>query len=168
MLIGELMNNDKLMEQFESSFEQMKQELGFKTTLKELDEIFFLKDYISRVQFVSLTLSRDICGRISETFSMWLSQFHEWVMPNPASMIRNSEGSIFTDEEKNEMMNLMKKIRVLSSKNGIVGLTKNKKSEAEYIDEAVKLWDELKPLMLKYNKKVHNYWVESLNKPNNK
>ena len=153
----------ELMKEFEEEFEKTRKELGFKPTLAELDNIFFLKDFISKEGFVSNKLSRQICGRMVDLFGTWYNYLHTIVMPNPASMLNMTESQAFSDEEKQEIMALMAKCMSQVSKNTLNGLTKDKKEEAEFIDSSVELWKkELNPKLREMIKKVKSSWGNKL------
>lgn len=155
--------NNKLLQQFEIEFKSMQKSLGFKSDLEQLDEVFYLNDFILQVGFISPKLSRMICGRIRDTFDSWIDQLHAWLIPNPSSMIGISESQTFNDKEKEEITNIMKRFMAFTSENILVGLTKDKKKEAAYIDNALLLWNENKSTLITYAKKVNNYWNSQVN-----
>ena len=156
------MEQDELLNKFESSFAEMKKELGFKASLEELDEVFYFRDLILQAKFVSGKLSRMLCGRIRDSFDIWIRQMHEWLMPNPSSMIGVSESQAFSDEEKEKINMMMRKFMTLTSENIVIGLKKDKKREAEYIDEALGLWNDNKSSLISYTEKVNKHWKEQL------
>ncbi|MBT5023248.1 hypothetical protein HOK51_09025 [Candidatus Woesearchaeota archaeon] len=157
------MVNKELMEDFETEFEKIKQELGFKATLKELESVFFLRDFIHATKFVSSSLSRQVCGRICETFKGWSGYLHGIVMPVPHSMYSVTENNMFDDDNKKEIMLIMKKIMEFTSRSALIGLTKDKKAEAEFIDETFKFWnDELNVLLEKTMSKVNQGWKKQI------
>jgi len=157
------MENKSLLQNLESSFNEMKKELGFKSNFKNLDEVFYFRDFILQVGFVSPKLSRMLCGRIRDTFNLWISQMHAWLIPNPSSMIGISESQAFTDKEKEEITEIMKKFMAFTSGNVLIGLTKDTKKEAEYFDNALDLWHQNKNTLISYAKKVNDYWNSQLN-----
>ena len=157
------MVQNTLIQEFEESFNALKKELGFKSSLEELDEIFYFRDFILQAGFVSLKLSRMLCGRIRDTFNLWISQLHAWLVPNPSSMIGISESQTFDDKEREEMTDIMKKFMAFTSENVLIGLTKDKKKEAEYIDRSIALWNDNKNNLISYAKKVNDYWISQLN-----
>jgi hypothetical protein len=157
------MKDKNLLQKLESSFNELKKELGFKSSLEELDEIFYFKDFILQAEFVSPKLSRMLCGRIRDTFNLWISQMHAWLVPNPSSMIGISESQAFDDKEKEEITEIMKKFMDFTSENVLIGLTKDKKKEAEYIDKSVVLWNDNEDALISYAKKVNNYWKNQIN-----
>ncbi|MBN2368485.1 hypothetical protein JXC34_05695 [Candidatus Woesearchaeota archaeon] len=140
----------------------MKKDLGFNSTLEELDEVFYFTDYILQVKFISPKLSRMLCGRIRDTFNLWITQLHAWLVPNPYSMIGLSESQAFNDKEKEEITKIMAKFMAFTSQNILIGLTKDKMKEAEYFDNAMTLWNDSKPIFIKYSKKVNEYWKSRL------
>lgn len=157
------MKNDELLKEFEESFNSMKKEMGFKSKLEELEEVFFLKDFILQAGFVSPKLSRMICGRIRDTFGLWIQKMHSWLMPNPSSMPGMTESKSFSDKDKEDINNLMNEFSAFISENIVIGLEKDKKKEAEYIDRAMGLWNKRKDKLLHYTKKANEHWNEQLN-----
>ena len=119
----------------------MQKELKFKTNFEKIDEIFFIKDMVLKEGFVSERLSRRICHRIVETFMDWNGYLHSLVMPNPQNMLNLMESKLFNQEEKKDIMELMKKIMEISSRNSVIALKKDKHGEAKFIDDAVSFWN---------------------------
>ena len=143
--------------EFNKRFEDLKKELGFKASLKEIDEIFNVKDYILKEDYIPNNLSRSICRRISDLFVNWSNYLHNLVIPNPNYMLSITESEFFTDIEKEEFIKIMSELMEISSRNSLIGLTKDKKEEGEFIDFSVDYWNKklntkLKDLMLKVNK----------------
>jgi hypothetical protein len=157
------MLSEDLLKGINQEFNLMKKELNFKATLDELDDIFFIEDYILRVGFISKSLSRIICGAIADTFNLWVGQLHSWIMPNTSSIIGISESDIFDEKEKKDMQHIMKVFRAFISENVVIGLTKDKEREGKYIDNALLLWNENKSTLITYAKKVNDYWNRQRN-----
>ena len=141
-------------------FEQAKQELGFKSSFEEIDEIFFIKNAVLDVDFVADRFSRQLCSRIVETYMNWNNYLHSLVMPNPQSMINMHESKMFSEAEmRKKIMDLITKAMALVSTNTKIGLTRDKKDEAGFIDEAVRFWNEdFKPEIVKIIEKVNSDW----------
>lgn len=156
-------DKEEILKDLESSFDEMKKELGFKSSFEELNEVFYFKDFILQAGFVSPKLSRMLCGRIRDTFNLWISQMHAWLVPNPSSMIGISESQAFSDKEKDEITEIMKKFMAFTSGNVLIGLTGNKKKEAEYFDNALNLWNGNKETLISYARKVNEYWNNQIN-----
>jgi hypothetical protein len=159
-IIGHMAKSD-LIKEFEEGFDAVKKGLGFKASLNELDSVFFLRDFISKEGFVSTALSRQVCARINETLVGWYNYMHSIIMPNPGSMLNMTESQAFSDEEKQELMLTMNKIMAVASSNTLNGLTKDKKEEARFIDNALSIWNKtVKPKGIEILKKVNANWKE--------
>jgi len=155
------MDKQKLLKQLEEKFAEIKKELGFKATLEDIDKVFFIKDYILEKGYVSDKLSRQICRRICETYYSWIEHLHSILLSAPGNLLAMTESKYFNEEEKKEISNLIKKTMALISKNSVIGLTKNKKEETLFIDEAVSFWNKkFKPKLVKIMKKVNEKWKE--------
>ena len=155
------MDNSQMLKELESEFQKMKKELGFKATLDELDSAFFIKDAILGEGFVSNYLSRQICSRIANTYMNWNNYLHGLVFTNPGNMMLMTESRMFNDAEKKRISALISETMGLVSKNTLVGITKDKKEEAEFIDNAWEFWNktfrrEIENVM----KKVHDGWMK--------
>ena len=139
----------------------MKKELKFESSLKDLDKIFFIRDLILKEGYVSEKLSRVICRRISNTYNSWNTYLHSILVPNPSSLLNISESQIFDEKEKEEISQLMDQIMALVSRNNLIGITKDKKQEAKFIDDSAKFWNQTcNPELIRLMKKINNYWVE--------
>lgn len=74
--------NKELLNELEEKFKEIKRELGFKSTLNDLDRIFFIRDFILEKGYVSHKFSRQLCFRICETYASWLKHLHNIILPN--------------------------------------------------------------------------------------
>ena len=153
-------DKEELMKELKEKFETCQEETGFKSSFDELNGIFFIKDSVLDSGFVSDRFSRQLSSRIVETYMNWANYLHGLVMPNPQSMINMHEGKMFSDGEvRKGIMSLITKTMALVSTNTKVGLTKNKKDEADFIDEAVRFWrEDFNPEILKIIEKVNSDW----------
>ena len=156
---------DDVVPQLEEAFAKLKKELKLKTTLDQLDEIFFIRDFVRRERFVSNSLSRQLCGRIVDTYNAWLGYLHGLVMPNTGNIINMTEHQTLDDAEKTKLMTLMTELMVFNNTNVLIGLTKDKKQEAEFIDSAVTLWKEtFLPTTVPILKELNAMWTRRANK----
>jgi len=141
-----------------AAFNTTKKELGFTPTYEEMDAIFFISDAVEHHGYISTQFSRTIAGRIVETYNSWIGALHEWVMPNPGSMISMEQSNTFIEEDKEEIITLMKKLLAFTGKNPIIGITKDKEGERDFINESVTLWNESVPVWEKHAKKLQQHW----------
>ncbi|MCX6710549.1 MAG: hypothetical protein NTZ02_00485 [Candidatus Woesearchaeota archaeon] len=156
-------NNEELLIELDKKFNEWKKAAGLNCSLEQLDNIFFIRDYILASGFVSPKISRMICSRIRDTFNSWIQQIHSWLMPSPYSIISTSENQIFDDKEKEELNNLLSEFMAFTSQNTVIGLTKDAKEEKDFVNNSIKLWKEHLPRLIYYTKKVQKYWSSSSN-----
>jgi len=157
------MDKKKLMDELNLEFDKMKTELKIKPTLNEMDEIFYIKDFILQSGYVSDSLSRMICRRIVDTFGSWSNYLHGLIVPMPQNLINVTESGMFSETEKDEIIKLINRILAHISGNSLIGITKDKKSEGKFIDDSISLWnDYVKPELGKIMEKVNSGWVEKI------
>ncbi len=153
------MENEELLKELENRFKKIKSEMGIKSSLEELDNAFFIKDFILKEGFISERLSRQINYKIVDTYMGWNEYFHSLIMPNPQNMLNISESKIFSKEEKKEIVEMMKKIMQISSKNNLILITKDKKGEGKFLDEGLEFWEsEFKEKIARIMKKINKEW----------
>lgn len=154
-----MIDKEKLLKELRHEFEKAKEEINFAPTFEELDNEFFLKLTICSAGFVSPDFSRQLCGRISETFNNWFNYFHDILMPNPSNMFMSTESKIFNKEDRQKIWNLITRGRELTSLYALSGLNKNKESEKKFIDESYDFWINIfKPQLIEIMQKVNSAW----------
>jgi len=153
------MEKKELMKELEEKFDLMRKELGFKSNLEELDEVFFIKDAILSAGFVSDKLSRQICGRIIENFQGWAIHLHTLILPDPMNLIISNESKMLSEGERKDMLKLVGELAGFANQSTLIGLTKDKKREAEFIDGSLAFWNkEFKPVMIRLIEKIEKAW----------
>ena len=152
------MGTRKVIEELENRYAEMQKEIGVKTSLDELDEVFFIRDMVQQNRFVSTSLSRMVCARIRDTFTQWIGQLHSWLVPNPQNLLSVGENGLFDEEEKNDIMQLINTYMAFITENVVIGLSKDKEKEREFIDNALVLWNANKDKLIHYTTKVHEHW----------
>jgi len=153
------METEKLIKELEEKFNKAKKELKFNASLTALDKSFFIKDAILKDGFVSERVSRQICFRVVEVFAGWNEYLHSLIMPNPQNMLNMGESKIFSQEEKKEITELMKKIMEISSRNSLIALKQD--GEGNLIDDAFNLWEnEFKIKLIGIMSKINKEWAK--------
>jgi hypothetical protein len=145
--------------EFELRFKEFKKDLGFKSSLNKIDEIFLLRDSFSEEGHIGLDMYRAVSRKIVDVYTHWANQLHGLIIPNPSSMISVTQNSMFSESDRDEMIIVLNKMLALTSRNSVIILERNKKEEAKFIDDSVKYWNkELGPLMKKVSKKIQRSW----------
>ena len=154
----------ELLSQFDKDFADLKKELKFTSSLEELDSVFFFRDSVLKEGYVSTNLSKLICSRIVNIYMSWTNYLHSLVMPNPSYMISMTEHQMFTDEERQEIINLINKTLALVSQNSILNLGNDKKAESKFVDDSLKFWNKtFQSKMIELMKKINQNWNERAN-----
>jgi hypothetical protein len=149
----------ELIAQLEAEFEKLRVSLKLKHSFADYDRIFFLKDYVLAQKFISESFSRAICYRIVDTYNSWMGYLHGLIVPNPASMFNMEESQVFNDQDKEKIYLLMAKAASLTSKNGLIGVSRDKKLEAEFLNDVVDFWElEFRPAVMDIMKRVNEHW----------
>ena len=140
----------------EEAYNKIKKERKLQTNFEELDNFFNITDVIKQEGFIPKYFERFINKRIMDLFNSWTSYLHGLVLPNPNSMINMTEHQMFSDEERNNIMNLLNKIMVISSENSLNNISEKK---TNFIDNATEFWKKnYMPELKKILKKVNSEW----------
>jgi len=150
-------------EEIKKEFEKLKKDLGFKTELDELDEIFYIRNLIREHGIISTSFSRQICRRISDYLASWNEFLHRILMPNQGSIVSIQESRIFSEEEKEEIQEVFAKVMELISRNSLLSTINDKDKESAWIDETYKYVKEfLIPKLATYFEKINKMWAEDI------
>ncbi len=153
------MEQTELLTNLDKKFTRLKKDFGLKVNLDEMDKSFFVRDFVLKEGYVSESFSRQFCRIIAETLMNWNEYLHSLIMPNPQNLLNMGESKIFDKNEKEEIMELMKKIMELGSRNSLIMLGESKQEEAKFMDDAITFWkDEFRPKIIKIVKKINKEW----------
>jgi len=153
-------NKQELLNDLDEQFKTLKKELRLKYSLEDFDSIFFIRDLISSQGFVSENLSRVICRRIAENYGYWANDLCGLIIPNPNSLISMSESQAFDKKDREEITLIVNKAMVFVSANPLIGLTKDKKAEAKFMNDAVSMWHEFfRAKLVEISIKANRYWI---------
>ncbi len=159
------MKKEEVLKELEKKFKEMKEELSLKIELEELNRVFFIKDFILNEGFVSENLSRQICSRITHTYSLWVNYLNGILMPNQGYMPLQIESKLFSSKEERERIwELIRKAMEITSRNSLIGLTKDKKEEGKFIEDAFHTWNEMREELERMMEKVNKQWKEESEK----
>jgi len=150
---------EALLKEIKTAFEAAKSELGFKSSFDEINDIFYINDSILNSGFVSEKFSRQICGRIVDTYMSWLNYLQGLIFPNAGSIVSLSESKLIDEKDKKEISKMISEIMSIITTNSVVVITKDKNLEANFIDEAVSYWKKsFRPRVTGIIHKVNEGW----------
>ena len=151
-----------LLEDLKRKFDALKEELKFKASYEEVNNLCFIEDYVLGARFVSEKFSRQLINRLVESIYAWVGIMHSWLMPSPQDMIFMSEANKLDEEDKKEVTEMISKIMYLVRKNKRIGFEKNRIDEGKFIDELVDFdKNYFSKFMVKFHKKFEAAWKES-------
>lgn len=146
----------RLLEELKKSFAAWRAKAKFHASFEELDEVFFLQDYILGAGFVSPRVNRMVCARMRDTVNSWIQKIHSWLVPSPYSLIDTSEHQLFSEEEQEELKRILHDFMAVVTLSVEVGLTKEK--EAAYVDTTLATWRKHRPQLARFVTRVRAFW----------
>lgn len=160
----------ELIKDFQKEFEKAKKEYEFKPSLQQLDEIFYISDFINKEGYVSTAPLKQVCRRIVDVYGVWVQYLHSLLVPNPGNMINVAESQMYSDSEREKMNKLIDRMMIISTNYNLFVVEPSKKLGKEFVDEAYSFWEnELKSELTKLMEKSKTNWTDKLNsKPEKK
>lgn len=147
-----------LLRELDDKFAQLRKEQNLKTTLDEVDALFFIKDTALGAGYVSTHLAKSICNRIVDTYMSWINYLHNLIMPS-SSMIFMNESKMLSESDKKDALKLISETMALVSENTVIGIKRQKQQETAFIDESVRFWNTtFKPRVSAIAEKIHSGW----------
>lgn len=155
-----MINKKDLLKELEEKFEDMKKDLNMSINLEDLDIVFSIKNGILAEGFVSDNLSRQICSKISETFYNWIGYLNNLILPNPGSMVSQTESKLFNSKEDKEMIwSLTEEAMKYVSKNSLDVIKKDKLLQKDLMEGALMFWkNEFSIKAGLIMERIHNSW----------
>ena len=136
-------------------------EFAKKNTLpefKELDKEFFLSFPMSNIKDFPDNFHIYISNKISDYLNGWINFCHVLINGNPQSMILMKEAEFFDDTKKKEIIEVMRRLTILSRMQHIVNFKNDKKESAEFIKYVWSEWKKIKPKLLEYAQTSLDKW----------
>jgi hypothetical protein len=162
------MDKKEILKELREKFDEIKKNLKFKATFQEINEMSYIEDMALRDGYVSNQFSRQMINRMVETFVSWIPELNVLIFPAPYDLIRLNESKILTQQEKNEITEIISRIFYIYRKHKRIAF-EDLKGEGEFVDELVN-FDKayFNPFMLKYHKKLEKFWRENSSKNTDK
>ena len=130
---------------------------------KDLNSEFELSD-ISEGEFLLRSIRRRLCEKIDE-FSNIIEGF---IFPQSASLANFYEVKFLSDDEREKLSNLFKRLMVLNRRNLMFDLEPNEKEEAEFITATYGEWLTIKKELLGLVSIMEKSWTEEDKIPTDK
>ncbi|MBI4159070.1 hypothetical protein HY500_02310 [Candidatus Woesearchaeota archaeon] len=139
----------------EEEFKKLKYNLP---DFRKLDEEF----EISNIQGLEdkRFLSRFIRRKVNEKVIFFCRIIESILYPQSPNYISMVESRIFTEEEKQEISELYKRLMHYEKESLILDIESDDKASARYINEVFNSWPEIKKEMVVITKKMQKAWNE--------
>lgn len=128
---------------------------------KEINQVF----EISTLENADFLL-RNIIGKILEKINYYTKFLEEFLQPDAASLSGMHEIRFFTDDEKQKIYVLYKKLMMLGRKSAVIDIIQNQEKEAEFINLSINEWMNIKDELLIFIKKIEECWGKEKNLEN--
>ncbi len=124
---------------------------------KRLDDEFELSNIqIENKKF----LLRFIRRKINEKIIFFCRIIESILYPTQPNIITVVESKVFTDEEKQEISNIYKKLMHYEKESINLDVDEDEDLTAKYINDVIRIWPEIKKEIHKMTKKMQNAWSE--------
>lgn len=155
-------DKEKILQELEIKFEELKKKLNLKINFEEFDSIFSISDGVLFDGFVGKKFSRQICSKISERFVNWANYLNSLILPNSGSLPNQTEAKLFSSEEdKRKIWGIIKNLMKFNSMNSLIAIKKDTSLEKDFIDGSCKFWvDEFVPFIEDILERIYNAWKE--------
>ena len=146
--------------------EELKQKLTgvckkHKLPFEELNNEFEILDSFYAKKIADHFL-RNIRRRIVEVFYNYINYLHNFIAPNPQSVILMQEAEFFEDADKDKIDSIMKKIMLINRISITLELESDSEKDAEFIMKNLEEWKSLKPKILDVTNKLIDSWKKNL------
>ena len=138
--------------EIEKQYNELRKKLRL-PDFKELDNGFEISD-LEETNF----LLRAVVRRIAEKLDFYTTMLEEVLQPDTSNLYAMHETSYLDEDEKKKMYNLYGKLMNLNRRSIEVSLGHNQINEAEFINEVLSEWKNLRVELLKYVRKMKDSW----------
>jgi len=153
------MKGQELNKALKEKYSDLQKELEIVVTFNQLDEAFLVSDAIQKEGFVSERFDRQLSYIVVDYLLNWNNYLHSIIMPNTQNMLNMSESKIFDADEKNKIMEYMKKIMEFATRNGIIGLKDDRKQVKKFLEDVFNFWNEtFKASLIQLLEKTNMEW----------
>jgi hypothetical protein len=105
---------------------------------------------------------RNIRRRMVDAFYSFINYLHNFLAPNPQSLIFMQEAEFFSDAEKDEIDLIIKKIMLINRISVKLELEAKPEKDAEFIRKYLEEWKSLKPRIIRITNNLIKNWEKNL------
>lgn len=138
--------------EIEKQYNELRKKLKL-PEFREIDNEFEISD-LEETSF----LLRAILRRVAEKLDFYATMLEEVLQPDASNMYAMHETRAFDEDEKNKMYDLYSRLMNYNRQTIGLSLAHNEKEDADFINNFLNEWKELKKELLKYVKKMKDSW----------
>ena len=138
--------------EIEKQYNELKKKLKL-PEFKELDFEFEISD-LEETNFLLKATIR----RMAEKLDFYSTMLEEVLQPDTSNLYAMHETKFFDEEEKKQMYELYTKLMNLNRQSIEVSLEHNEKDEADFINNLLNEWKDLKQELLRFVRKMRASW----------
>ncbi len=135
-----------------TAYEKLKKKYklpSFDTVNKELE--------ISEIESEDFLLGK-IRGKIAERVETTAEPISSLLQPSPDSLVDMHECRFFTDKDKKKLVEIYKNLMILNRLSFEAEMSREDKTDADFINDFFKQWPELKKDVLYFIRKMKTCW----------
>ncbi|HLP80261.1 MAG TPA: hypothetical protein VK158_06485 [Acidobacteriota bacterium] len=134
------------------------------TSIDVLDTEFDIVDQMLRMRFLPAQIPRFVRRCVVDRLYSWLNYIHSFIQPSQHSILHMHEYSMFSEEDRQHLQELARKIMLLTRIAAKLDLSSSPDDEVKYIKTSLDSWLAIKKELLKYTTKNIAGWEKPLPK----
>lgn len=154
-------SNRELLRELKSAFDRFKKDYDFFMDFEDFDRAYGIGDHVMNMGYIPQNLPRFIVMKLIDAYNSWLSYLHNVIMPNPNSMISHEESSIFADDEKKDLMEMIKKLQYHVSIGFGFGLGDDKQVVNDFLEATKRFYPDFLKNKRETIQKSQEHWRKS-------
>jgi len=143
-------------------YEKLKAKYNDLPDYGKLDDEFELL-YIGIFQEISFPL-RFIRRRIVDRMHSYSNFIQGMLQPNPSSLVNLQESKFFNNEDKDNMIKILKELMWLGRQSFCLDTEQSEKEDAKFIVDSFEKWNDIKKTLNSYTKSLRDGWKKEIKK----
>ncbi len=154
------MDETELVKIMTQKFDEFTKNHSLTFSLDEFDKEFGLKKIIFQRQYID-DIESTLGESITNTYISWHNYLHGLLIPNSRNLSNVEESNLFSEEEKQNIMELVTKSLEFSSENALLSLQNEEEKLVDFYNRAYTFYvQKYKPKLVDIITKIHIHWKE--------
>lgn len=153
-----------MCDEFKKNYLELKKTFPDLPSFEELDDEYELTNYVAEKKLTGKFVDRTIRRTITYNLNSHIGHLHGFIMPTQHSAISVEESNFFSEEEKEEIIQIITKLMIYLRESFECELKKDLELNVKFIIKAHKNWLKIKEEIIKIIPKLVDGWKTSLEK----